>query len=112
MPSDRGKPHDALASHLHRTGDVDGTLEFLKRTRSELRMLRMVRVWRDRLQVFDVNGDYFEVQGVGYPDTEIVPILRAVHTAFNPDLIHSAVDGEYKEFKTGRRHPWAEDRVM
>jgi hypothetical protein len=75
-------------------------------------MLRMVRVWPNRLHIFDVNGDFFEVQGVGYPDGDIVPILKAVHTAFNPDLIHSPFDGEYKEFKTGKRHPWAEDRLM
>jgi len=101
-----------LATHTHASGDVEGTLQFLKRTRSELRMLRMVRVWTDRVQVFDVNGDFFEVCGIGYPDMEVVPILKAVHTAFNPELIHAPFEGDYKEFKTGRRHPWAEDRVM
>jgi hypothetical protein len=109
MPSAQQQP---LATHIHKQGDVEGTLEFLKRTRSELRMLRMVRVWTDRVQIFDVNGDYFEVQGVGYPDVDVVPVLRAVHTAFNPDQIHAPFEGDYKEFKTGRRHPWAEDRVM
>jgi hypothetical protein len=29
--------------------------------------------------------------------------------AFNPRTIHEATDDEYK---TGRRHPWAKDRVM
>ena len=48
----------------------------------------------------------------GYPDGEIVPLLRAVNTAFDPATIHEATTLEYKEFKTGRRHPWAEDRVM
>ena len=101
-----------LAVHTHRSGHVDETLEFLKRTRSELRILRMVRVWTDRVQVYDVNGDCFEVLCVGYPDADVVPILKAVHTAFDPAMIHTAFDGEYKEFKTGRRHPWAEDRLM
>jgi hypothetical protein len=87
-------------------------LEFLKRTRWELRTLRFVRVFRDRLQVFDINGDYFEVRGVGYPDEAVVPLLRAVNTAYDPQTIHTATDLEYKELKTGRRHPWAEDRVM
>jgi len=91
---------------------LDAALEFLKRTRSELRSLRRVRVWKDRLQIFDVNGDYFEVRGIGYPDADIVALLRAINTAFDPDTIHQPVAQEYKEFATGRRHTWAEDRVM
>jgi hypothetical protein len=105
-------PLDPLAAHDYLPGEVDDALEFLKRTRSELRMLRKVRVWRDRVQVFDVNGDYFEVRGVGYPDADVTRLLQAVNTAFEPDRIHQPVDRSFKEFKTGRRHPWAEDRVM
>lgn len=108
---------EARATHPHRAGELEATLEFLKRTRNELRMLRRVRVWKDRVQVFDVNGDFFEVRGVGYGDHDVVPILYAVHTAFNPERIHAEIESpsgetQYKEFKTGRRHPWAEDRVM
>jgi hypothetical protein len=100
------------ATHDYTAGGVDAAVEFLKRTRWELRNLRMVRVWKDRLQVFDVNGDSFEVRGIGYPDPNIIPLLRLVNTAFNPQTIHEPIDLEFKEFKTGRRHPWAEDRVM
>jgi hypothetical protein len=95
--------------------DRDGlavALEFLKRTRWELRSLRYARVWKDRLQVIDVNGDAFEVRGVGYPDADVVPLLRAVNAAYDPVTIHEPTDLEYKELATGRRHPWAEDRVM
>src|SRR4051794_23270405 len=44
----------------HDFAGVDAALEFLKRTRWELRTLRKAHVWKDRLQVFDVNGDSFE----------------------------------------------------
>ncbi len=91
---------------------LDLALEFLKRTRWELRTLRKVHVHADRLQVFDVNGDFFEVRGIGYPDPDVIPLLRAVNTAFDPTTIHEPTDLPYKEFKTGRRHAWAEDRVM
>src|SRR5262245_676227 len=101
-----------LAIHDYQSGDVNAALEFLKRTRSELRMLRKVRVWKDRLQVIDVNKDYFEIRGVGYESPDIVPILRNINTAFDPKKIHDPTDQEFKEFDTGRRHPWAEDRVM
>ena len=101
-----------LATHDYSSNNLPAALEFLKRTRWELRELRMVRVWTDRFQVIDVNKDCFEVRGVGYPDADIVPLLRAVNTAFDPNTIHEPTPGEYKEFFTGRRHTWAEDRVM
>jgi hypothetical protein len=103
---------DPLAIHNHVPGEVDLALEFLKRTRNELRPLRMVRVWKDKLQIFDINGDSFEILGVGYPDADIVPILHNLGTAFNPETIHQPTREEYKEFKTGKQRPWAEHRVM
>ncbi len=102
----------AIGIHDFIPGQVEPALEFLKRARWELRQLRKVRVWADRLQIFDVNGDYFEVRGVGFPAAEVVPLLRAVNAAFDPATIHNPTSEEYKEMKTGRRHPWAEDRVM
>jgi hypothetical protein len=101
-----------LATYQFTPGTLEETLEFLKRTRSELRMLRKVRIWKDKLHIIDVNKDYFEIQGIGYPDADIVPILQKLNTAFNPQTIHNATDLEYKEFDTGKRRPWAEDRVM
>ena len=93
-------------------GRLVEALEFLKRTRSELRSLRMVRVWTDRLQVFDVNHDYFEVRGIGYGEADIVPLLEMVNTNFKPEQIHAPITSPYKEFLTGRRYPWAHDRVL
>ncbi len=103
---------DPLATYNHTPGEVPATLEFLKRIRWELRSVQKVRVYPDRIRIFDVNGDCFEVHGVGYPDPDVVPLLRAVNTAFDPQTIHAPIPLEYKEFATGRRHTWAEDRVM
>jgi hypothetical protein len=101
-----------LATHDYAPGGLEAALAFLKRTRWELRSLRKVRAWKDRLQIFDVNGDYFEVRGVGYPEADVVPLLRGVNAAFDPQTIHADTRLEYKELATGRRHAWAEDRVM
>src|SRR5262245_42780379 len=101
-----------LAAYDFAPGGLPAALEFLKRARWELRQLRKVHVHRDQLHVIDVNGDYFLVRGVGYNDGDIVPLLRAVNTAFDPMTVHESTDAEYKEFFTGRRHAWAEDRVM
>ena len=101
-----------LAIHDYSAAAPEAAFEFLKRTRGELRSLRKARVWKDRFQVIDVNKDCFEVRGVGYADADIVPLLRAVNTAFDPATIHAETHLEYKEFDTGRRYPWAQDRVM
>ena len=57
-----------IATLDYEAGKLDDALEFLKRIRSELRQIRMVRVWPDRFAVFDVNQDCFEIRGIGYPD--------------------------------------------
>jgi hypothetical protein len=101
-----------LATFDFAAGAIDAALEFLKRTRWELRALRKVHVYSESLRIFDINGDCFEVRGIGYPDADIVPLLRAVNTAFDPQTIHDATKLEYKEFLTGRRYTWAQDRVM
>ena len=93
-------------------GQLDAAREFVKRTRAELRSLRKVRVWKDKLHIIDVNKDYFEVRNLGYEHPDVVPLLRMINTAFDPKKIHDPTDLEYKEYDTGRRHPWAEDRVM
>lgn len=101
------------AVHEYTPGGLAAALEFVKRTRWELRSLCRVRVWKDRIQIFDVNKDYFELRGLGYADADILPVLRQVNAAFDPQQIHEPpVHQDYKEFATGRRHPWAEDRVM
>ncbi len=102
----------AKATHCYEPGQVDAALEFLKRTRSELRSLRKVRVWTDRLHVIDINGDYFEILGLGYTQPDVVAVLQNVNTAFNKATIHNATNEEFKEFLTGRRYTWAQDRVM
>ena len=92
----------------------DTVLRFLRSLQSYNVITKAVllALQADRLQIFDVNKDYFEVRGIGYGDADIVALLRAVNAAYDPATIHQATTEEYKEIKTGRRHPWAEDRVM
>lgn len=101
-----------MAEMTYEAGNGGAVLEFLKRTRSELRSLRRVQVSRDWLRVFDINGDYFEVQGLGYENPDLVPALKMINTSFNPETLHQPTAEPFKEFLTGRRYPWAHDRVM
>src|SRR5262245_8153923 len=101
-----------LAIHDFSPGGLDAARDFVKRTRFELRNLRKVRLWKNHFHIIDVNKDFFEIRGLGYGDADVIPLLRMINTAFNPQTIHEPTEQEYKEFDTGRRHPWAEDRVM
>ena len=82
-----------LATHDYLPGGLQAALEFLKRTRSELRQLRKVRLWKDKLHVIDVNKDYFELRGIGYGDADVVPLLKSINTAYNPASLHNPTDG-------------------
>lgn len=101
-----------LASHDYTPGGLQAALHFLKRTRVELRIVRMVRAWKDRVAIIDVNKDSFEIRGIGYPDADILPLLHEVNAAYDPARVHLPSAAEFKEFPAGRCHPWAEDRVM
>ncbi|MBX9624616.1 MAG: hypothetical protein K2X82_12480 [Gemmataceae bacterium] len=100
------------AVHDFHPGGLPAALEFLKRARWELREPWFVRVWPDRYQLFDVNKDFFEVRGVGYPDPDVAALLRMVNAAFDPAAVGDPTGADYKQFFTGRRFPWAHDRVM
>ncbi|MCE9546025.1 MAG: hypothetical protein K8T25_10965 [Planctomycetia bacterium] len=100
------------ATHDFQSGDVTAAIDFLKRTRNELRTIRKVRVYVDRVEVIDVNNDFFEIRGLGYPDADVLPILQNVNAAFNPETIQAPTADQYKEFGAGRRYTWAQDRVM
>lgn len=104
--------NEPLAKQAFADGGLEAALTFFRRTRDELGPLRMVRVSTEWVRLLDVNGDYFELCGIGYPDAEIVPILKSFDTPFDPALIHEPIGAPYKEFLTGRRYPWAADRVM
>ena len=112
---DQRQTHEASSPLA--TFDFDGknladALVFLKRIRSELRQIRTACVWSDRFQVLDVNQDAFEIRGIGYADPAICDVLDAVNAVYKPDTIHEPTDEAFKEFKTGKRYPWARDRVM
>jgi hypothetical protein len=103
---------EPLATFDHAAGGLAESLAFLKRTWAELRELRKVYVWKDRLRVTDVNGDSFEVRGVGYADADVIPLLRLVNAAYDPDSIHLPPPNGCRELGAGRRHAWAQDRAM
>ena len=75
------------AHHDHVVEDLEATLLFLKRTRTELRQLRKVRVWTDRVNVIDVNGDFFEnvekSQNEQFFDNPSQGTLRSTYVAMN-----------------------------
>ena len=101
-----------LAQLVFDETDIEASLAFLKRTRSELSTLRKVHVWPDRLAVFDVNGEWFGLAGVGYLSEQIVALLDAVDAVYKRESVHVPIAREYKEFLTGRRYAWGADRVM
>ena len=75
--------------------------EFVKRTYAELRLLRKVRVWKDKLHIIDVNKDYFEIRGIGYPDADNRPDHVSRSCRSDPGLPGAAA--ERREHRSGDR---------
>ena len=96
----------------YRPGEIAAVHEFIRQMRYRFPTQRMVRVWPDRVEVFDVNSDAYEIRGLGYPHAEVVEVLDAVNAVYRKDVIHEPTPLPYKEFKTGKRYTWANDRVM
>ena len=44
-------------------------------------MLRRVRISTDWVRLFDINGDYFELRGLGYPHPDVVAVFANGATA-------------------------------
>jgi hypothetical protein len=101
-----------IAVHDYEPGGLESAATFLKRARNELRQLRKVRASKVGVQIFDVNNDVFEIRGLGYGNPDLIPLLKSIGTVFDPNTIHEPTTAEFKEFKTGRVHPWAEDRIL
>jgi hypothetical protein len=101
-----------IAVHEYEPGGLEAAATFLKRARNELRQLRKVRVAADGVRIFDVNNDVFEIRGLGYDNPDLIPLLTSIGTVFDPNTIHEPTTAEFKEFKTGRCRPWAEDRIL
>lgn len=72
--------NEPLATHDFADGGLEAALAFFHRTRDELRTLRRVRVSTESVRLFDVNGDFFELRGLGYPDPNIIPVLKSFDT--------------------------------
>jgi hypothetical protein len=106
------RSNSPIAVHHYEPGGLESALTFLKRARNELRQLRKVRAGSDVVRIFDVNNDVFEIRGLGYLNPDLVPLLKSIGGVFDPNTIHEPTTAEFKEFKTGRCHPWAEDRIL
>ncbi len=112
IDSPTGGSREPLARHAYGPGGLEDVLRFVRRTRDELRELRMVRVWANRCALLDVNHDSFVIEGLGYDDDDLPAVLDAVNAAYKRANLPEPPAAGYKEFKTGRRYPWARDRVM
>ena len=97
--------------HVHQPDRLTDTIDFLKQARWELREWRRVELTPTSFSLFDVNGDFLRIDGIGYDDAEVVTLLRAVNAAYDPETLQTP-SSMPKEYFTGRRHPWANDRAM
>jgi hypothetical protein len=71
-----------------------------------------VRVERGRTTIIDINRDEFVVEGLGYGDANLIPLLRDLGAAFDPQELHrvSPDDPTAREFPLSRAWAWGAER--
>jgi hypothetical protein len=94
--------------------DADALIQFLRREMNRLRVLRRLRISREKTVVLDVNGDGIEFPGLTYGCASLDVLLRELGVIFTPQTLHNpdATPSGVKEFRLSARHPWGQDRVM
>ena len=81
---------EPLATHDFADSGLDAAIAFFRRTRDELRMLRMVRVSKSWVRLFDINGDYFDRTVTWDHGSDVSPLagqpVRPMFSARNTKL--------------------------
>jgi hypothetical protein len=66
-----------------------------------------VRLEPTRLTILDINGDAFLVEGLGYGDPNLIPLLQNLGAAFDPDVIRRLTPDDPTTFEYPLSRAWA-----
>ena len=110
------RPTEPLAIHEHQAGELGKTLDFLEDEESELLWLgrhfgRKARLWKDKLQVIDVNGKFIEVRGLAGLHDDVKAILGRWGARHEPGTVHELPADGYREFWQIGEAPWPSDEL-
>ena len=92
--------------------EQDVVRRILRAQRKGFNTANRVRVECGRTAIIDINRDEFIVEGLGYGDDNLVPLLEALGAAFNPEELRrlGADEAVPREFPLSRAWAWGAER--
>jgi hypothetical protein len=102
----------ACPTYRYDPGDPDVIRKILLAQRRGFNTANRARVERGRTSILDINGDAFVIEGLGYGDANLVPLLQSLGAAFNPQELRRLGPDESvtREYPLSRAWAWGAER--
>lgn len=93
-------------------GDSDLVRRILQAQRRTCNLANRVSVNATEVVIFDINGDAFHIQGLGYGGEHLIPLLQTFGAAFDPRQLRlvKPTDPDTREYAIHRAWAWGEER--
>ena len=105
-------PKDAARAYRYDPADPEVLKKILLLQRRAFNTANRVRVEAGRTSIIDINGDAFVVEGLGYGDGNLIPLLQRLGAAFDPQALRqlTPADNVTREYKLTRAWAWGSER--
>jgi hypothetical protein len=108
--ADAGK--HALSTYAYRADEPDAIRNILRAQRRGFNIANRVRVEAERTIIIDINKDEFTVEGLGFGDANLLPLLGALGAACNPqELARLDKSAKPREFSLSKVWAWGAERT-
>jgi hypothetical protein len=104
--------HRAAPVYRYDPTEPDVVRRILLAQRRGFNTANRVRVERGRTAIIDINRDEFIVEGLGYGDENLIPLLQNLGAAFDPEELRRLPPDESaaREFPLSRAWAWGAER--
>ena len=113
QPSNTTEAGDrACPTYRYDPAEPDVIRRILLAQRRGFNTANRVRIERGRTSILDINGDSFVVEGLGYGDENLIPLLESLGTAFNPKELRrlGREESTTREYPLSRAWAWGAER--
>ena len=103
---------DAVRVYRYRADEPDVIRRMLRAQRKGFNTANRVRVEARQTVIIDINKDEFVVEGLGFGDANLFPLLQALGAAFDPqELKQMGALSPPREFGLSRVWAWGAERT-
>jgi hypothetical protein len=102
----------AIRVYRYRADEPDAIRRVLQAQRRGFNTANRVRVEADRTIIIDINKDEFTIEGLGFGDANLLPMLAALGAACDPKEVQRLdKTSRPREFSLSRAWAWGAERT-